>query len=200
MTAGEVSPDKGAEGVRRLRKWLDLTTRVTGTWTPLDKAFAPLLAFNWPGGGTFSFDLGGLFRGEHLEGKSFLAESKNYKNESDLPRHWTEFLARCYIAVGERPDSCDQFIWASWSPFQATKWDTHMSPESVVHALVKWRDKVFQDSVSAEDAKGLVDHSKVAEVSRRVWMLTLAEKQEELVLTKDHYGEIVKLIGVKAHS
>lgn len=51
---------------------MELTTRAHAHWVnPEGKTH---LAFNWADGGEFSFDVGGVLRGEDIEGKRFFAE------------------------------------------------------------------------------------------------------------------------------
>ena len=59
----------GCDGLQRAKRWLDFTTRVDPSWTHRDGPMAELLEFHWPhGNATFSYDLGGAFRGGDLDG------------------------------------------------------------------------------------------------------------------------------------
>lgn len=83
---GEDSPDAGLVGLRAAKRWLDRTTRAT-TYTSQDRPFRDLLAYRWPHSDrTFSYDIGGSFRGGNLDSQSFLGEVKKYK--ADLRRYW----------------------------------------------------------------------------------------------------------------
>lgn len=198
--AGEEIQDIGRDGLREAKNWLERSTRVQSSWTHQDQPMAELLAFNWPNATTtFTFDLGGCFRGDQLDGQAFLAEVKNYKNESDLATHYRDFLAKCYVAYRAYPKRCDHFLWISWSPFQAKSWDKHTSVErvksSILHAANVARVLGVADPVEGES---LLDHQALGAVAERIWLLTLCSKQEHLVLTKEHYVEVVKLITEKA--
>ncbi|MER6936595.1 hypothetical protein ABTX24_21365 [Nocardioides sp. NPDC127514] len=198
--AGEDNQDTGRDGLHEAKRWLDLTTRVKTSWTHRDVPLSELLAFDWPHGTTsFSFDIGGMFRGDPLDSQSFLAEVKAYKNESDLPTHFRDFLAKCYVAYLAYPDRCGHFLWLSWSPFQAQSWDKHTTPESIQKALLHKENR--QRVLGTEDqtgAEAAIDHQAILQVSERLWLLTLARKQRDLVLTRDHYLEVLKLIQGEA--
>jgi hypothetical protein len=200
VVPGENSQDIGREGLYKAKRWLELSTRVASSWTHEDGPLAELLGFYWPyGGRSFTFDLGGIFRGDDLAEQSFLVEVKNCKNEGNLPTHYRDFLAKCYVAFQARPDRCAHFVWLSWAPFQAKNWDVHTSVEKVRSSLLHEanRERVFgvQD---LEEAREQLDAETLVAVSERLWLLTLSAKQERLVLTKRHYLEVVKMITDEA--
>jgi hypothetical protein len=200
ITAGEVSPDIGREGLHSARRWLGMSTRVSEIWTHQDAPLNELLAFSWPhSAGTFTFDLGGRFRGDELDGHSFVAEVKKYKNEGDLPTLYRDFLAKCYVAYDAHPDRCRHFLWLSWSPFQAKRWDHHTTIEAVSKAVLHSvnRQRVLGTSDETE-ARLALDAATLTAVSERLWLLTLSMKQESFVLTKEHYLEVVRLITAEA--
>jgi hypothetical protein len=195
---GEDTHDLGSEGLQRAKVWLDLTTRVYESWTHRDRPNNELIKFWWPHGAkrSFSFDLGGKFRGGHLEKRTFLAEVKNYKNESDLPDHFRDFLAKCYVALDAKPDRCDTFLWISWSPFQARQWDQHATTASVRNAVTNARNRKRVLGVDKpEDAMAKLSDEMAAEVARRIWLITLSEQQEKLVITGDHYHKIAEIFS-----
>ena len=200
VVAGEENQDIGRDGLYQAKRWLELSTRVRESWTHQDPPLAELLGFAWPHGGrTFTFDLGGVFRGDDLDNQSFVAEVKKYKNESDLPTHYRDFLAKCYVAYQIRPDRCGHFIWLSWAPFQAQGWDLHTSVDKVVAALLHSANRQRVLGVEDEDQARLqIDMEAVVAVAGRLWLLTLSDKQKSLVLTKDHYVEVVKMITAEA--
>jgi hypothetical protein len=198
--AGEEPQKLGDSGLHRAKQWLDASTRVKGAFTQTDYPYAELIHFPWPYGSRepFSFDLGGRFRGEGLDGQSFVAEVKNYKNESNLPTHFRNFLARCYVALGHRPKACDNFLWISWAPFQAQSWDQHASEEKVRKAVLhpdNIRDVLGVDN----DRDGIqkLDTERTVRVADRIWLLTLCQQQEQLVLTKEHWVEVTSRILAK---
>jgi hypothetical protein len=199
--AGEEMHDLGERGLQRAQEWLELSTRVSYCWTRHDRPTGELLEFQWPyattGGPStgFSFDLGGTFQGDHLDNQSFLAEVKAYHREGDLPTHFRDFLAKCYVALEARPGRCDHFLWLSWSPFQAQRWDKHATSENVRRAVLHGVNRRRVLGVDDEgEATAKLSSDLLAGVASRVWLLTLSEKQERLVLAVHHYGEVVKMI------
>ncbi|RNB52376.1 hypothetical protein EDM22_01335 [Agromyces tardus] len=158
------------------------------------------MEFSWPEGGrTFSFDLGGLFKYDEFDGQTFYAESKMYSDSSNLPGHYEEFLAKCYVAYLDRAMFCDHFMWISWSPHTASRWSTHTSEETVRAAVIAQRKRIFGDLDEAT-AEGLVDDAVVSEVASRLWLIILSERQEQLVITPGHRGLIEAYEAEKASS
>lgn len=199
--AGEDAHDLGEAGLQRAKEWLELTTRVKHSWTRHERPTSELLEFQWPhapGGqppARFSFDLGGTFRGHPLENESFLAEVKAYKKESDLPAHFRDFLAKCYVALEAHPKRCDHFLWISWAPFQAQRWDQHDTPENVKRCVLHEANRkrvIGLDDLA--DAAAKLSPDLLAGVASRLWLLTLSEKQQDLLLAPHHYAEVVKMI------
>lgn len=193
--AGEDSQLTGQLGLHNAKRWLDKSTRVAKAWSHEDLGLKELLEFTWPHDNAFSFDLGGQFRGEKLEGQYFLAEIKNYKNESDLPEHYRSFLAKCYVAFTKKPQLCDHFLWISWSPFQARKWDHHTTAAMVKDSVLREKRRIF-DTEDEGQALSLLDVAAVSAVADRVWLITLCDKQLQLVLSPEHHGEVMKLMKV----
>jgi hypothetical protein len=195
--AGEEPHKIGDSGLQRAKHWLDSSTRVKDIYTQTDVPFGELLHFPWPHGSRepFSFDLGGVFRGEQLDHQTFVAEVKKVKYEGNLPTHFRSFLAKCYVALGYRRKACDNFLWISWAPFQAQRWDEHATTDSVCEAL-KHKDnrKRLFDVDTAEEAALKLDKALAADVARRIWLITLCDQQEQLVLMPDHYYTIKGII------
>ncbi len=199
---GEDAQDIGEDGLQRAKDWLELSTRVHQSWTRHDRAMSELLEFTWPHPSvdgqprrSFSYDLGGVFRGDSLDNQSFLAEVKKYKNEGDLPAHFHDFLAKCYIALEQKSNRCDHFLWISWSPFQARQWDQHTTTESVKNSILHQNNRRRATGVDDPDeAAAKLSPDLLVGVASRVWLVTLSEQQEQLVLTNRHYLEVVRLI------
>lgn len=198
--AGEDAQDKGRQGLDDARRWLDLSTRVRETWAYDEHPLAELVHFDWPYSSgqerTFSFDLGGTFRGDRLDGQAFLAEIKNYKNEGDLPTHFRNFLAKCYVALGSKPKRCDHFLWISWAPFQARSWDKHATTDNVRHAVLNEANRRRVLGVDNEaDAAAKLDVELAAKVASRAWLITLSDRQITLVPTEEHYYKIAEIFA-----
>lgn len=187
---GESAQAKGADGARRAKRWLESTTRVNAQWVNPDPPAVAKLRFAWPHGGqNFSFDLGGILRYGDYDGQMFFAESKNYDAPNDLATHYSQFLAQCYVAYLDKPGMCDNFMWLAWSPHSITKWPTLMSEEYVREHVIEHRARVFGVTDKAE-AEALVDADIVSAVASRLWLIILSEKQENLVISKEHRGVI----------
>lgn len=196
--AGEEAHDIGRDGLQRAKTWLELSTRVEYAWTYRDRPLGELVHFSWPYATRtqFSFDFGGRFRGDHLENKTFLAEVKKYQREGDLPVRFRDFLAKCYVALEAKPERCDNFLWISWSPFQARLWDKHATLENVRNSIIRTSNRERVLGVDEEpQALAKLNADLAAQVARRVWLITLSEQQEQLVLTQTHYREVAKLIS-----
>ncbi|SIO27062.1 hypothetical protein [Agromyces cerinus] len=189
---GESAQAKGADGARRAKRWLESTTRVSAQWVNPDPPAVKKLRFTWPHGGqNFSFDLGGFLKHGDYDGEMFFAESKNYATPSDLPDHYSKFLAQCYVAYLDKPSFCDHFMWVAWSPHSINQWPNLMSEGYVRKHVLKHRDKVFGVE-SEEEARPLIDDDAVSAVAKRLWLIILSEKQETLVISKEHRGVIDK--------
>lgn len=185
---GEALHDQGRDGARRAKRWLDATSRVDACWVNPDNGAAQKLTFDWPQGGqSFSFDLGGWLRYGTLEGQMFFAEVKKYASSSDLSQHYKDFLAKCYVAYQQRPHYTDHFIWVSWAPHAATRWDSLTSPQEVRSAVIGNASRVLPGSVDPDAA---VDEAVCESVAERLWLLILSDKQETLVPAVEHLNLI----------
>ncbi|MGW0485011.1 hypothetical protein [Nonomuraea sp. NPDC003214] len=202
MVAGELRQQTGSDGIDRAKRWLNYSTRVASIYTNTDKVFKDLLHFDWPYGGQgFSFDLGGKLRGGDLHDKSFMAEVKAYRYEMDSAKEYGEFVASCYVAFQEKPDRCDNLIWMSWAPFQAQKWHLHRSPEFIRKHLLH-PDNIFRlfGTKSTDEAKVKLDEQVIFELTKRLWLLTLCDEQESLVITGENYQRIMAFMGIGEES
>jgi hypothetical protein len=120
---------------------------------------------------------------------------KNYRKESDLAAHFRDFLAKCYVAFMERPNRCDHFLWISWAPFQAQRWDEHTTASSVEKAILHPDNCMRTLGVTdPSEGKAKLMPDLLTRVADKVWLVTLGDKQETLVLSKEHYVEVVRLI------
>lgn len=187
---GESAQEKGADGARRAKRWLESTTRVNAQWVNPNPPAVEKLSFRWPHGGQgFSFDLGGLLKYGEYDGQEFFAESKNYAEPSDLARHYSKFLAQCYVTYSLIPARADHFMWISWSPHSVTNWSKLTTAEYIREHVVKHREVVFGEPDEAEALK-MVDDTIVSAVATRLWLIILSTKQETLVISAEHRGVI----------
>jgi hypothetical protein len=84
VATGEELHEKGRDGARRAKRWLDSTCRADAFWNNPEKG-KDKLQHEKAAGGSFSFDLGGrMLGGEHSD-ELFAAEVKNYTEDSDQP-------------------------------------------------------------------------------------------------------------------
>lgn len=201
ISTGEDSGISGADGVRKAKRWLTLSTRTERVWTAEDGVFREFLVFAWPHvpprkHANFSLDLGGRFRGGATHGQSFVAEVKNYRKERDLPTHFQDFITKCYVVVRDHPHRADHLLWISWSPFDASNWDGHTSPASIISALTSsgLRERVF-NTEDADEILGLIDHEVVGKISGRIWLVTMNDRLQELELLEQHYQQIAGMIS-----
>ncbi len=189
--AGEELHEKGAEGARRAKVWLERTTRVEARWVVPDRVAVPKLTFSWvkPNIDPFSFDIGGLLSGGDLEGEQFVAESKFYDNPGNQGTMYREFLAKCYCALIDRPSVCDHFFWITWAPFLVESWKELTSEEFVAKAVTKHCEKALNCEPS--EAADALDDTLVKEVSERLWIIVLSKRQEQhLVMSQQHLALI----------
>ncbi|MFC7618172.1 hypothetical protein ACFQV2_37075 [Actinokineospora soli] len=154
-----------------------------------DPIAIPKLTFDWAKPKRkFSFDIGGTLLGDGLQGQEFLAECKKYKTASDLPGHYRKFLAQCYRALILRPDRCDNFMWISWAPFDAARWDTLTTKEKVRESVLEHGELVFDKP--KEECEDVISDELCDDVAGRLWMIILSDRQEALTLTPEHLGVI----------
>lgn len=180
---GEDAHEAGADGVRRAKRWLEASMRVSTVWTNAgNETVKKRLSYAWPGvrNRTFSFDLGGIMRGGDLEAHQFSAEVKRYARESDQPQKYRRFLAQCYVAVQEREHLCDHLMWITWAPFKASIWDEHCSAARVRQAVLEHHELVF-GTASAAEAEAQVDDEHAKAVAERLWLIVISDKQERLL-------------------
>jgi len=185
---GEEAQRKGEDGARRAKRWLDATTRVTKSWTNEDAVHASRLSFTWPHGGQpFSFDMGGLLKGEPFDGHFFMAEVKNYYAALDQGTLYDDWLAKCYVVRKQQPVLADHFMWITWAPFRIGDWPDLMTADIVRKALRgKANKKRVFNAEPDDDIDSVIDESLVAEVVDRLWLIVLSEKQERLVISAEH--------------
>lgn len=184
---GEALHDQGRDGARRAKRWLDATSRVDACWVNPDNGAAQKLTFDWPQGGQFSYDLGGWLRYGNFDGQMFFAEVKKYASSSDLGQHYRDFLAKCYVAYQARPQYTDHFMWVSWAPHAATRWESLTTPEEVRGAVFAQAGRIFEAGTNPADE---VDQAVCESVSERLWLLILSDKQETLVPAVEHLNLI----------
>lgn len=189
---GEEMHQKGEDGAQRAKRWLDSTTRTRSTWTNSDTVPASRLTFTWPHAGQneFSFDVGGILYGGEYDHHLFVAEVKNYSTDSDLGAHYDKFLAQCYHVHQHHSGWVNQFMFLTWNPFRANSWQKQCDPDAIVKACIKHSKRLF-DIDDPDEAKSKIDMSLVHELTDRLWLVVLSEKQEKLLISEEERGLIV---------
>jgi hypothetical protein len=187
---GEAQHEKGRDGARRAKRWLEATTRVKMAWLNTDSLIGDRCEFQWPfGGRSFSFDIGGFLSGSSVEGQSFLVECKKYSTAGDQGVEYFEYLAKCYVTYSVQPKYSDHFMWITWHPFKQMTWTQLCGPEMVKSAVIAECKRVFGVD-SEEDAQALIDMDVVSAVAERLWVIVLCDRQEDLVISRDHLALI----------
>lgn len=181
---GEALHQQGADGANRAKLWLESTTRADARWVNPHPIALQRLTFNWCDGSSYSFDLGGVLRGDEVDGEEFLAEVKAYKDASDQGALYEEYLAKCFRAYRLRPERCAHFLWITWAPFRSTYWSTLNDAENIRKAVAKHCDKALgEEGVTWEE----VPEAEAENISQRLWIIVLSEKQERVLrLTPEH--------------
>uniref|UniRef100_UPI0031DEF4F1 hypothetical protein n=1 Tax=Streptomyces hawaiiensis TaxID=67305 RepID=UPI0031DEF4F1 len=184
---GEELHEVGADGARRAKEWLEATTRVKASWTNTDPKWSRRMTFKWPNGKrtTFSLDLGGLLCGGEFDNDIFMAECKKYSRPGDQGTHYLSYLAKCYVILSQQPQAAEHFMWITWCPFNANDWNKLLTEEWIIRALEKHATDIFGE-VTPQELSTVIDRDIVAEVANRLWMIVLSEKQETLVITREH--------------
>ena len=142
VAVGEQAQRTGEDGARRARRWLEATTRVGQSWTNEDAVVAGRPEFAWPfGGQSFSFDLGGVLKGDPFQHHLFVAEMKKYKEAGDQGTHYDDWVAKCYVARKTAPALAEHFMWITWAPFRVTDWSKLTTAETVKKGLLSERNR-----------------------------------------------------------
>lgn len=188
--SGEELHEVGRQGALRAKRWLERTTRVDVTWVNPDAVAK--LTFAWTNNTNFSFDLGGKLRGGTVNGQEFFAEVKKYSDVGNQASEYGEYLAKCYRAYSLLANRCDHFFWLTWHPFSQTKWNELCSAAEVRKAVLTHREKCLGES-DEPAAEAVIDDVVCAAVASRLWLIVLADKQEDLVVEDAHLDAVFAL-------
>ncbi|MEC4014922.1 hypothetical protein [Streptomyces sp. H27-D2] len=145
------------------------------------------MTFQWPAGKQteFSLDLGGLLCGDEFDNDIFMAECKKYSTPADQGTHYLSYLAKCYVMLSQQPEAAEHFMWITWCPFNVNDWNKLLTEGWVARAVEKHGKDIFGD-VTSEEAESFTDPEVVKKVAERLWMIVLSDKQEALVITREH--------------
>jgi hypothetical protein len=196
MAGGEETQAAGRQAAKDAKRWLADTTRVSTAW--LNPEALARLQFDWPGVANhkFSFDIGGMLRGDPFHNQEFFGEVKGYHRVSEAKQsdEYVSYLAKCYAAYRSAPARCDHFMWITWTPFRIhaaarntyRPWPALWSGREVRKAVVRHRSRVFGPNLSVQDALALATIADCNAVAERLWVIVLHEKQEQLTILKKH--------------
>ena len=198
---GEEEHVKGAEAVQRVKRWLEGTMRVSQSYANTDGAWARKLALRWPHGNQkqFSYDLGGVMRGGDWDGQMFCAEVKWRKNASDQGTEYKSFLAKCYVALSQEYMLGDHYMWISWAPFRANDWDQLTGHDMIREAVLAESQRALGVADRDEAAESIKDEL-IQDLSRRLWLIVMSEKQEKLVPLDDWRGVVANFYSSQGRS
>ncbi|MFE1104896.1 hypothetical protein ACFW5U_03415 [Streptomyces rochei] len=190
---GEEAHLVGAEAVQRAKRWLEGTMRVAQSYTNTDGAWAKKLTLHWPHGNEkqFSYDLGGVMRGGDWDGQMFCAEIKWRRNSSDQGTEYKSFLAKCYVALSKDYMLGDHYMWISWAPFRARDWNVLTAPDTIREAVLAESARAL-GTEDPDEARELIKDEIVDELSARLWIVVMSEKQEKLVPLDDWRGVVAR--------
>lgn len=177
MSLGESLHEVGADGMRRAKRWLELTGRAQVPWQRYDSLHTRYLTFSKPSGSEFSFDLRGYLTGDPFNNVQFLAEVKKYSEAGDQHPLYQEYLAKCYRAwrVGGGPY---EFMWITWHPFQVGEWRA-LCDANKVRASVELHRADFMNNNES------IDDGLCGDIAARLWLVVLSDRQETLCLTPE---------------
>lgn len=191
---GEALHDKGRDGNLLARRWLDRTNRARISWSVHDNPSAvqmPQLS-----GDPKGYDLKGHLLDEDGNPSSpLLVEVKNYSTSGNQGPEYKKFLARSYSITAkgflEGVDHGTQFMWLTWCPFEVTSWAKLQSQAWV-------RDALTLQALADEYLGGVaVDDGLVSLTAKRVFMVVLGARHEELTLPDWLQVEIAGIIERK---
>jgi len=188
---GEANHEIGRDGARRAKRWLESTTRVRSAWTNEEANSISRLEFDWPyGGQPFPFDVGGLFYGGAIHNQAFVVEVKKYTVVGDQRAAYGDWLAKAYLVRKAHHRIADQFLFMTWHPFAQTSWTTLCEPSTIVDGILQNKRRIFSPT-EQDSCESLIDQAVVTDLVDRLWLIVLSNKQEELVITKEHRALIV---------
>lgn len=174
---GEQNQERGREGVRKAKQWLEGTTRAETLWTCYEAGHAPKLEVPFENAENRSFDMSGLLKGDDLNNQQFFAEVKNYEKATtgSLGTDFASFLQLCYRAMEVDPAKYDRFMWITWTPFNLTHWHRLTSHEFIKQAVER------VGTPSGGDA----DSALCRTLAQRLWLILLTPGVEALAATEE---------------
>lgn len=195
---GEDHQKKGAESEKAILRWLRMTTRVRTFYERNSELTRGLLIYKWPfATTTFSFDFGGEFRGEDIDGQCFLAESKGHGTSANLPKEFRKFLGQCYSVAAHSPTPPSHYLWVSYSPHGTGKWESITSTDEVKSAILH-SDNIERIFGTDKPEEAKVDHDAVQLIATSIWMVIYSDRLQTLNMEMEHYSLIQSRIAEQA--
>lgn len=191
MAAGEKQHEAGKDGVRRVKRWLESTTRFSVPWDVYgspNQTTVKLLS-----GAAKGYDIAGNLIGEDGKaGPRFYGEVKNYRAVSDQPELYQEYLAYSYSAAVEATSSDHdpgiEFMWVTWHPFSQSKFLQLCDAGEIEQACVR------HDEYLAGRA---FNHAFAETLARRLWLLIVNPRQEEMMMSRAFLGEVRRFSTIR---
>lgn len=184
MVAGEQQHEAGRDGVRRVKRWLESTTRFSVPWDVYgspNQTTVKLLS-----GEAKGYDIAGHLIGEEgASGPPFYGEVKHYHSVSDQPTLYHEYLARSYSAARQATskdhDPELEFMWVTWHPFSQGKFLELCGVDEIEEAC-----GIHAEYLGGEE----FDSGFAAILARRLWLLIVNPRQEEMTMSRTFLGEV----------
>ncbi|MEU4801197.1 hypothetical protein [Actinosynnema sp. NPDC023587] len=181
--SAEESQELGRRGVMRVKQYLESTTYLQMPWTAYDHGKLCLL--QKLDGNKKQYDLSGFFLGDRRF--PLYVESKKYTTPGGQGTAYDEYLANAYSitarAIKEDMDQEIEFMWITWHPFRLNHWTRLMDFDYIKEAVLKRPDVLGE--IDSKPPEEVVDENICRQVSRRLWMVVLTERQQELVLSPE---------------
>lgn len=188
MFAGEQQHEAGRDGVLRVKRWLESTTRFRLPWDVYD---APnQTAGKLLDGSAESYDLAGNLVGE--DGKSgppVLIEVKRYSSATgQLVGLYRRFLARSY-SVARQATSADhdpaiEFMWVTWHPFAQSRYMNLWKPAELRAACEEHADYLAGEAFDPDLASVLAE---------RLWLWVVCHRQDEMTMSRAFLGQVRRI-------
>jgi hypothetical protein len=172
----------GEVGAKRMRMWLDGTTRFR-----IDRAIYDLGPNNEPAmqlrvpqlnGGFERFDLVGQTLDENgRPQRTVYVECKEYSQQGNQAELYAEYLAVCYSAFiklseGLGGPAAVEFMWATTHPFAVTNFAALCTADRVGMACNAHADRLGDHEFDASIA---------AQLAERLWLSVVSSRVEEMI-------------------
>jgi len=190
----EETQEKGRDGVRFTRRWLEATTFIELPWTAYDSkrlCVLPLLK----AGKRKKYDLRGRFL--HEERQEVYVENKAANKANNQTADYREFLANAYSTTAKKwadlgGDPQIEYIFVTSHPFgKLAEWSQLSTKAVMVEA-------VTQEGVLPNDVE--IDDELAGLVAERCWLLVVHPKQERLTLDQAELQTALRALERKKYT